>query len=135
MVARHHQARDVLRVSHEKRRSYETRIRIERHSTGLRRVWSHVTGQYSKIERRNEIEALECYQRDRMEKDNLILGQLDEQQSIQIKLESLHERMQLEIANVKEAVFSKWPETQINVQENTNTIPPKRVNQSLNLDM
>lgn len=132
MAARHKQARDNLNAQHEKRHDHESRLRQERYATGLKRLWSHVTGQFRKIERRNELEALECYQRDRTEKDNLILHQLDEQQDIQNRLESTSPRLQKELMDTRKAVFSKRID-HIKVPEKTQPQPQQE--QSYDLGM
>lgn len=116
MIAGHRLARDMLKDKLGKRQTYEMRMRQARFSHGLKRVWSRVTGQYRRIERRNEIETFECHQRDQLETDNLILSQLDEQKDIQSSLDKLYAAVQKELANVKEAVFSNQPIDQANIQ-------------------
>ena len=83
MVARHKDERAWLWAAHEKRWLAETNQRASRLPRGLSGLWRRLTGEYARIKAQNEQETLQCWQRDRSEKDALIFKQLEERQALQ----------------------------------------------------
>lgn len=83
MIARQQDVRQRLLAAHEQRWQAETRRRAQRLPKGFSGIWHRLTGQYSRIRAQNELEALEAYRRDRVEKDELIFKQIEERQALQ----------------------------------------------------
>lgn len=108
MVARHKEERAKLWSAHEERWLAETNERAGRLPRGLSGLWRRLTGEYAKIKAQNEQETLQCWQRDRSEKDAMTFKQLEERQALQRDIEkqraiAQEELMQLrkDVANVK----------------------------------
>ncbi|MBZ9717054.1 relaxase [Mesorhizobium sp. AD1-1] len=78
MRAHHRIARQVLSQTMEARRWEEARIRQSRFRVGIKGMWDWVRGENQRIRLRNEAEASAAVQRDRIEKDALIIAQLAE---------------------------------------------------------
>ena len=89
MVARHREERKATWARHEQRDLREKQVRAARLPKGFSGIWSRITGKFSKIKMTNEMEALQCWQRDVKERNALYHRQLDERVKIQ-KL--IHER-------------------------------------------
>lgn len=104
MVARHQDARQHMSAAHEKRWRAETRQRAQRLPTGFSGIWHRLTGQYSRIKARNEVEALEAYRRDRAEKDALIFKQIEERQTLQREVQAQRAMAQQELLRLREDV-------------------------------
>lgn len=104
MVARHQDARQLLTAAHEQRWQAETRQRAQRLPKGFSGIWHRLTGQYAKIRAQNELEALEAYRRDRAEKDDLILRQLEERQTLQRDIQAQRALAQQEMLRLREDV-------------------------------
>jgi hypothetical protein len=104
MVARHQDARQRMSATHEKRWQSETQQRAQRLPKGFSGIWHRLTGQYSKIKARNEIEALEAYRRDRAEKDGLIFKQIEERQALQRDVQAQRTMAQQELLRLREDV-------------------------------
>jgi len=83
MAERHREERTVLYTRLEKRTQEENKIRVARFPSGIRIVWSVITGQYWAIRRRNEAEAAQCLAQDRAERQTLIGRQLKERSKLQ----------------------------------------------------
>lgn len=109
MKARHQEQRQNLGLEQEKQQQQETVRRKERLNTGLRGIWDRLSGQHRRTRKVNEEEAYEALVRDRDERDHLILGQLQERQSLQTDVKSLREANQQEAKELREAVFSMLP--------------------------
>lgn len=104
MAARHQDARQRLTAAHEQRWQAETRQRAQRLPKGFSGIWHRLTGQYSKIKARNEMEALEAYRRDRAEKDTLIFKQIEERQALQRDIQAQRAMAAQELMRLREDV-------------------------------
>jgi hypothetical protein len=104
MVARHQDSRQRMTAAHEKRWQAETQQRAQRLPKGFSGIWHRLTGQYSKIKARNEMEALEAYRRDRAEKDALIFKQIEERQALQREVQAQRAMAQQELLRLREDV-------------------------------
>ncbi|WP_127144660.1 hypothetical protein [Pelagibacterium montanilacus] len=78
-----HHARGHHRADLERRWEAEARRRAGRLPKGFSGIWHRLTGQYAKIRKQNEREALEAFRRDRAVKDDLIFRQLEERGALQ----------------------------------------------------
>src|SRR5690606_17003745 len=83
LAARHRNERAKLVAGLESRWEAEAQRRAQRLPKGFSGLWHRLTGQYAKLRRQNEREALEAWQRDRAAKDDLIFRQLDEREALQ----------------------------------------------------
>ncbi|MCT8970782.1 relaxase/mobilization nuclease domain-containing protein [Microbaculum marinisediminis] len=108
MASRHRDERQKLWAAHEKRWQAETRQRAERLPRGISGIWHRLTGRYAKVRAQNEAEALQAWQRDRVEKDTLVFKQIEERQTLQRdgkaqRSVAQHELMQLreDVANYR----------------------------------
>lgn len=104
LVARHQRERETLWKIIDKRWMAETRERVERLPSGLSGIWSRLTGRYAKVRAQNEKETVQCWQRDRKEKDALIFRQLDERQALQRNIERQQELAQEDVAQLRRDV-------------------------------
>ncbi|MBI1238296.1 MAG: relaxase/mobilization nuclease domain-containing protein [Alphaproteobacteria bacterium] len=104
MVARHQDARQRMSAAHERRWLAETRQRAQRLPKGFSGIWHRLTGQYSRIKTRNEMEALENYRRDRSEKDALIFKQLEEREALQRDIQAQRAMAQGELMRLREDI-------------------------------
>jgi len=83
MVSRHKDERGKLWIAHEKRWWVETNERAKRFPRGFSGIWHRLTGRYGKIKAQNEQETLKAWQRDREQKDEMILKQIQEREVLQ----------------------------------------------------
>src|SRR5690606_8620118 len=67
-------------------------------------IWHRLTGQYAKIRKQNEREALEAYRRDRAAKDDLIFRQLEERGALQSYIRAQRSVSQQRLALLREDV-------------------------------
>jgi len=82
IVESQRQQRAELQKAQQTRLATETRERTRRFSRGFRGLWERITGKHTKIRKQNEQEALLAQQRDKTERDRLILRQIEERQFI-----------------------------------------------------
>ncbi len=104
MVARHKDERARLWTAHENRWLAETNQRASRLPRGLSGLWRRLTGAYAKIKAQNEQETLQCWQRDRTEKDALIFKQLEERQALQRDIKKQRAVAQEELMQLRKDV-------------------------------
>ena len=104
MVARHKDERAKLWSAHEKRWLAETNERAGRLPRGLSGLWRRLTGEYAKIKAQNEQETLQCWQRDRAEKDALIFKQLEKRQALQRDIDKQRAIAQAELMQLRKDV-------------------------------
>ena len=97
LLAQHREERKTLKDQQEKRLIRETNKRAARLPKGLGGLWSRITGDYTKIRDQNERDAWQALQRDRSEKDDLILRQLDERRSLQNTITQVRDRKAQEL--------------------------------------
>jgi hypothetical protein len=81
IVERQRKERAELEHRQQLRWAKETAERAGRLTKGVRGLWDRLTGARGRAEKRNEAEAWACLQRDRAEKDALIVRHLDERQA------------------------------------------------------
>jgi hypothetical protein len=73
MVGRHQEERRKLAEAQETRWLADTKARAAQLPKGFSGIWHRLTGRYGEIRAQNERETLAAWQRDRSEKDALIL--------------------------------------------------------------
>ncbi|MBG6166889.1 hypothetical protein IWQ54_006591 [Labrenzia sp. EL_195] len=89
LTRRHRTERDNLKERQEVRRVAETKDRNTRLSSGLRSVWSKMTGQYETVKAALEAEYKVSQARDLNEFQTLITAQLEERRSLQRDIRQL----------------------------------------------
>jgi hypothetical protein len=82
MVAKQRSQREALRKDQETRWAADTKLRSARMRQGWRGVWDKVTGQSNRTRARNELEALQAQQRDRLHRDQLVWSHIHERAKI-----------------------------------------------------
>lgn len=113
MQIRHKTQREHLSFKQKQRWIEETKQRQARLSTGIRGIWSRITGKHQSIIKQNEIEAYQSLTRDKQQKEDLLHKQLDERQPLQSSIEQMNQQHEKEIIQLKEMLFSKIPEKKI----------------------
>jgi hypothetical protein len=81
--------RASLQEAHAARRTQENIVRSRRFPKGLKAVWFKITGKYQKIQKMNEMDAIRCDERDRMECQSLIDRQLAERRTLQHEIRQM----------------------------------------------
>lgn len=104
MVGRHRDERKRLVEAQDKRWLAETKARAARLPKGFSGIWHRLTGRYSQIKAQNEREALEAWRRDRMEKDTLVVRQIEERQTLQRDIRLQRAASQEELLRLREDV-------------------------------
>ncbi len=104
ITKRHQQDRKSLSSDHEKRWLAETKERSERLPRGLSGVRHRLTGRYAAVKAFNERETLQAWQRDRAEKDDLILKQTEERRVLQAELNRKRSVAQEEMLQLRKDV-------------------------------
>lgn len=99
--------RTLLKHAQEQRWDEESRARSQRLATGLRGIWHRLTGKYARVKRQNEVESLQARQRDRTEKDKLIVKHLGERQSLQHKIRDQRNTHSLELRELRREHFQQ----------------------------
>lgn len=84
LVQRQRQERANQAAAQEQRLTKETAERASRLNRGMRGLWDRITGRYAKQAKANEQEALTAWQRDRREKDTLIVRHLEEREGLHL---------------------------------------------------
>lgn len=83
MTVTHRADRVALKEAHETRRTHEGQQRAARLAHGVRGLWDRLSGKYARIRQQNEWEAWQGHVRDRDERDDLVLRQLDQRRALQ----------------------------------------------------
>ncbi len=96
--------RQKLDQAHRKRWDAETKERSQRLSKGLMGIWHRLTGKYEKTKRQNEIDALQSFQRDRKEKDELIFKHIQQRQQLSLRQRSEINTHELEIELLRQDI-------------------------------
>ena len=104
LVERQRKERQRLEQMQEERREAETNARSKRLVRGLKGVWHVLTGKYAKVRRQNELEMLLAMQRDRTEKDDLIIKHLEQRQKLKQLQRDEQERHELEIEELQQDI-------------------------------
>ncbi len=86
MIQHHKREREKLYQAQQIRWGKESRLRSERLNSDLRGLWQRVTGQYSTIQKRNELEAITAVKRDRNQIDYLIAEQMRERRRLHLQI-------------------------------------------------
>ncbi len=124
-LTRHHrQEREVLADAQKQRRQQEKQIRKQQLPTGLRAIWSHVTGSDSKIRENIKQDIARCNTRDAAEKHALQQRQMQERQILQQHINKFRHDARLELyelrRNVSEAIENgRLPQTETMSQMHT----------------
>jgi hypothetical protein len=96
MALEHRKERESLRHKQDARWQQESRDRAARFRRGLGTVLDVVTGRIFTIRRENEREAYLALERDRRQRETLILAQAREREDIQQRIETMRERQREE---------------------------------------
>jgi len=111
LVAKQKAERAALDQAQDARRIQELKSRQARFRTGLRGIWDRITGAHARIRAQNEREAYASFQRDRAEREALIVRHMEARQALKrahaAQLSS-HDKAQAEL-NADLAAFSKDP--------------------------
>ncbi|MEQ8306894.1 MAG: relaxase [Hoeflea sp.] len=91
MIIQQQADRKALEEQHRTRWMTETKARSERLNSGLKGLWQWVTGKRAKIQKQNQMEALQAQARDRRETDKIVAKQLAERREIEVRRQSLVE--------------------------------------------
>lgn len=83
------QARLELETTHKERQQQEAQQRQARYNKGLRGLLDYVTGKRKAIKQQNEQETHQAELRDRQEKDTLIFQHMEQQRTMQQRIERL----------------------------------------------
>lgn len=84
LVQRQRKERADLAATQEQRQAKETTLRASRLNRGIRGLWDRITGRHAKQAKTNEHDALAAFQRDRQEKDTLIVRHLEEREGLHL---------------------------------------------------
>lgn len=104
MAGRHRQERRALNEAQGKRWVAESNARAARLPRGISGVWHRITGRYGQIREQNERETWAAYLRDRTEKDELVLRQLDERYPLQRDIKAHRAQQQQELLQLREDI-------------------------------
>ncbi|WAC47574.1 hypothetical protein OVA03_12795 [Asticcacaulis sp. SL142] len=92
MKIQHQLERQKLDAGQKARHENEVKERAARLSTGIKGVWDKLRGEHGKIKKQNEVEAYFCLQRDRKQRDDLVIAQMKERRELQDKIRLTRER-------------------------------------------
>lgn len=107
MVERHRADRTAMSQTQKVRASAEAAERAAKlPSGGIGKLWSRITGKYSKQKSQNEHDAWQSLKRDQAERDRLIARQLDERQRLQAIIKNAREERAKEIAEIRQEIAS-----------------------------
>jgi hypothetical protein len=89
MSEQHRLEREKLDAGQKERQAAEQRQRAERLRKGFAGLWDRLTGEHARTVRLNELEALFSLERDRSQRDALVISQLKERQSLQQQIKAV----------------------------------------------
>lgn len=89
MSEQHRLEREKLDAGQKERQAAEQRQRAERLRKGFAGLWDQLTGEHARTVKRNELEALFSLERDRSQRDALVISQLKERQSLQQQIKAV----------------------------------------------
>ncbi len=92
MTALHRRERKALKDGQAKRWTAETKARQQRLNGGLRGLFDRLTGKNSKLQKRNEFEAVECAKRDQAQRDDLVVSHMWDRKALQGKFIALRSK-------------------------------------------
>tara|TARA_R110001583_G_scaffold195438_1_gene373546 strand:+ start:2406 stop:3704 length:1299 start_codon:yes stop_codon:yes gene_type:complete len=110
MIAQHQGERDRMKTKQDERWQQEVAQRQARLSKGLKGLWQRLTGRHQTLQQQNDLSTLHAFKRDQQQRDDLIYAQLQERQTLQNKLNTLHQQQQQEVAAFKDTLFAHVPE-------------------------
>ncbi|MCH2163553.1 MAG: relaxase/mobilization nuclease domain-containing protein [Marinovum sp.] len=90
----HREERQKLKVGQEKRWAEETKARSERLNKGLRGLFDRMTGKAKSILQQNELDARKAAKRDQDQRDFMVVEQMKERRSLQMKFKKLRRKHQ-----------------------------------------
>ncbi|MGR3757789.1 MAG: relaxase/mobilization nuclease domain-containing protein [Tranquillimonas sp.] len=107
MVERQRVERTGLAQLQKQREERETAARAARlPQKGVAKVWSRITGKYSKLKAENEHAAWQALRRDQAERDKIIARQLEERQRLQAAIKKMRQERAEEIAAIRQEIAS-----------------------------
>lgn len=92
MAEQQRQERVTLRARQEQRWIEESRARTNRFDTGMKGVWSRLTGKQAEVQKQNEREAYAALSRDRDQRQALIDAQMTDRQALQADIKAVRDR-------------------------------------------
>ncbi len=107
LTEQHQRERAELEQRQNARWNREETARASRVPRGLGGLWCRLTGKYAQIRRQNEFKALQCWVRDRNEKDQIISDQLDERGEFQLRIEKSR-KQQFELVAELRLDVAQW---------------------------
>jgi hypothetical protein len=84
--------RGNLKSRHQERWATESRERTARFDTGVKGIWSRLTGKHAELRKQNEREAYLALARDRAEHQGLIDTQMTDRQALQAQIKAVRGR-------------------------------------------
>ena len=105
MIDRHRSERTGLGRLQKQRETREAAGRAARlPERGFGKLWSRITGKYSKLKAQNEHDAWQSLRRDQAERDRTIMKQLDERQRLQAAIKKQREERLQELIAVRQQI-------------------------------
>lgn len=89
MIEKHQAERERLDAGQRQRHLMETRERAARLRGGFAGFWDRLTGEHSRTMKRNELEAVFSLQRDRAQRDDLVIVQMKERRALQERIRAV----------------------------------------------
>jgi hypothetical protein len=105
MVERQRIERTGLIQLQRQREVRETAMRAARlPEKGVAKLWSQITGKYSKLKAENEHDAWQAARRDQAERDKVIARQIDERQRLQDVIKKMRQERSEELAAIRQEI-------------------------------
>ena len=105
MVERHRIERTGLAQLQKQRDAREAAARAARlPEKGFGKLWSRITGKYSKLKAQNEHDGWQSLRRDQAERDKIIAKQLDERQRLQAAIRNQREERLQELVAIRQEI-------------------------------
>jgi hypothetical protein len=92
MVAAHRIERAKLKRGQADRWKAEAKERSARLENGIKGVWQKLSGSAAKLKNQNEREAWDALKRDQRQRDDLVMAQMSERQSLQKQIDALRRK-------------------------------------------
>lgn len=89
MTEKHQAERERLDAGQRQRHLMETRERAARLRGGFAGFWDRLTGEHVRTMKRNELEAIFSLQRDRAQRDDLVIAQMKERRALQDRIRAV----------------------------------------------
>jgi len=105
MVERQRIERTGLAQLQKQREEREIAARTARlPNKGAAKLWSQITGKYSKLKAENEHDAWQALRRDQAERDKVVARQIDERQRLQAVIKKMQKERNEEIAVIRQEI-------------------------------